>query len=36
MKKKICLHDQIDEEKKLIMCAFLGVYDLSALKPQSR
>ena len=35
MKKKVCLHDQINE-KKITVCAFLRIYDLSALKPQGR
>ena len=36
MKKKVCLYDQIDEEKKPIICAFLWIYDLSALKTKGR
>ena len=35
MKKKVCLLNQINE-KKLITCAFLRVYDLSVLKQQGR
>ena len=32
MNKIVCLHEQIDEKKSFV-CAFLWIYDISALKP---
>ena len=35
MKKKVCLHDQIDE-KKLIICAFILIDDFLHFKQKGR